>query len=62
MTSVKFNWMAAASLAAVSFAVPTAHAQDANTPGIVRISDSKHLNFEVSAYAQHPACARLHSA
>ena len=39
MTSVKFNWMAAASVAAMSFATTTARAQDANTPGIVRISD-----------------------
>lgn len=41
MTSVKINWMVAASMAAMCFAVPTAHAQDANTPGIVRISDGR---------------------
>ena len=38
MTSVKLNWMIAASMAAMSFAVPTAHAQEANAPGIVRIT------------------------
>lgn len=41
MTSVKLNWMVAASMAAMLFAVPTARAQDANSPGIVRISDSR---------------------
>lgn len=41
MISVKLNWMVAASMAAMSFAVPTVRAQDANTPGIVRISDSR---------------------
>ena len=41
MTSVKINWMVAASMAAMCFAVPTARAQDANTPGIVRISDGR---------------------
>ena len=41
MISVKLNWMFVASMAAMSFAVPTARAQDANTPGIVRISDSR---------------------
>jgi hypothetical protein len=38
MTSVKLNWMIAASMAAMSFAVPTAYAQDANAPGVVRIT------------------------
>ena len=41
MTSVKINWVVAASMAAMCFAVPTARAQDANTPGIVRISDGR---------------------
>lgn len=41
MTSVKFNWMVAASAAAMSFAVPATHAQDASTPGMVRISDNR---------------------
>ena len=41
MTSVKLNWTFAASMAAMSFAIPTARAQDSSTPGIVRISDSR---------------------
>ena len=41
MTSVKLNWMVAASMAAMSFAVSAARAQDSSTPGIVRISDSR---------------------
>jgi hypothetical protein len=41
MTSVKLNWMVAASMVAMSSAALTACAQDANTPGIVRISDSR---------------------
>ncbi|MBC8116004.1 MAG: hypothetical protein H7062_16575 [Candidatus Saccharimonas sp.] len=41
MTSVKLNWMVAASMAAMSFAVPTASAQDTNLPGIVRITDRR---------------------
>ena len=41
MISLKRNWMVAAAMAAMSFAIPTAHAQDVNTPGIVRISDGR---------------------
>lgn len=41
MNSWKLNWLAAITMLAVPAVVPMAHAQDANAPGIVRISDSK---------------------
>lgn len=66
MTSVKLNWMVAASMAAMSFAVPMARAQDANTPGIVRISDSRprvavqpasfHGHHQAAAYGNSGNC------
>ncbi len=56
MTSVKLNWMVAASMAAMSFAVPAARAQDANTPGIVRITDSRpRLAVQPASFHGHHA-------
>ncbi len=58
MTSLRFNWMTAASMAVVSFTAPCAFAQDANTPGIVRITDSKpRVAAQQASFHGHRAAA-----
>lgn len=66
MTSLKLNWTAAAVMAALAGSIPAVQAQDANTPGIVRITDGKprgavqpaafHGHHRANAYAMGGDC------
>ncbi len=58
MNSLKLNWLFTVAMLAVPAVVPVSHAQDPNTPGIVRITDSKpRLTAQPASFHGHQQAA-----